>query len=92
MKAYSIPRPIVFLLDRNVVALIKHAVAGGRQHDARKLAYLDRLRALDVPENSMSPILSIMEGEKGCVEAEFRSLVNERIQETLRMNMTTGEQ
>ncbi|WP_175998270.1 hypothetical protein [Burkholderia stabilis] len=65
MNAHSIPRPVIFLLDRNVVALIKHAVAGGRQRDARKQAYLDGLRALDVPENSMSPILSIMEGEKG---------------------------
>ncbi|MDR0242905.1 MAG: hypothetical protein LBJ65_15015 [Burkholderia sp.] len=65
MNARPVQRPIIFLLDRNVVALIKDAVAGGRPHDARKQAYLDGLRALDVPENSMSPILSIMEGEKG---------------------------
>ena len=65
MNSHPIQRPGIFLLDRNVVALIKHAVAGGMQLDARKRTYLDGLRALDVPENSMSPILSIMEGEKG---------------------------
>ncbi|MDN7683903.1 hypothetical protein [Burkholderia cenocepacia] len=65
MNAQPIPRPVVFLLDRNVVAIIKDAIAGGKRHDARKQAYLDGLRALDVPGNTMSPILSIMEGERG---------------------------
>ncbi|MFL9951127.1 hypothetical protein PQR68_34575 [Paraburkholderia agricolaris] len=68
MQAVSplpVPTPTVFLLDRNVVALIKDAAVEGRQRDAKKQAYLDWLRTLDLSENGFSPLLSIMEGEKG---------------------------
>lgn len=61
--------PTVFLLDRNVVALIKDAAVDGKQRDAKKQAYLDWLRTLDVPENGFSPLLSIMEGEKGYADS-----------------------
>lgn len=57
--------PTIFLLDRNVVSLIKDAVVDGKQRNAKKQAYLDWLRTLDLPENVFSPLLSIMEGEKG---------------------------
>lgn len=65
MNSYPYQTPVFLLLDRNVVALIKQAVTGGKQRDPRKQAYVDALRTLDVPENSVSPILSIMEGERG---------------------------
>ncbi|WP_434716932.1 hypothetical protein P5X00_14575 [Paraburkholderia sp. A2RO-4L] len=60
-----VPAGTVFLLDRNVVSLIKSAVDGRVPTDAKKRAFLDGLRALDLPENSFSPLLSLMEGEKG---------------------------
>jgi hypothetical protein len=59
------PTPTIFLLDRNVVSLIKEAFVDGKQRNAKKQAYLDWLRTLDFPENVFSPLLSIMEGEKG---------------------------
>lgn len=59
----------IFLLDRNVVALIKDACVDGKQCDAKKQTYLDWLRTLDLPENGFSPLLSIMEGEKGYADS-----------------------
>lgn len=55
----------LLLLDRNAVAILKDAVAGKPQPDEKKQAALEALRALDVPEHSFSPLLSIIEGEKG---------------------------
>lgn len=55
----------IWLLDRNAVAILKDAVAGKPQTDAKKAEALERLRALDVPQNSITPLLSIIEGERG---------------------------
>ncbi|MBR8058927.1 hypothetical protein [Burkholderia dolosa] len=65
MNSPAVQTEAIFLLDRNVVSLIKDAVAGKTQTDAKKQAYLEWLRTLDVPAHSISPLLSIMEGEKG---------------------------
>ncbi|CAG4890898.1 hypothetical protein [Paraburkholderia gardini] len=65
VNSLPVPTRTIFLLDRNVVALIKDAAVDGKQRDAKKQAYLDWLRTLDRPENGFSPLLSIMEGEKG---------------------------
>ncbi len=59
----------LLLLDRNAVAIIKAAVAGKPQSDEAKMAALEALRALDIPENSISPLLSIIEGERGREDA-----------------------
>ena len=55
----------LFLLDRNAVSLIKNALAGTKTVGAKKLNDLFTLRALDVPRHSISPLLSIIEGERG---------------------------
>ncbi|TAM01113.1 MAG: hypothetical protein EPN70_20425 [Paraburkholderia sp.] len=55
----------LFLLDRNAVSLIKDAVAGREPPNAKKQADLVTLRALDVPQHSISALLSIMEGARG---------------------------
>ncbi|WP_321935389.1 hypothetical protein [Paraburkholderia sp. J8-2] len=65
MNGEVVPTDALFLLDRNVVALIKDVVAGRVQTDPKKQAYLEALRALDLPTHSMSPLPSIIEGEKG---------------------------
>lgn len=65
MSSSPVQTEALFLPDRNVVSLIKQAVAGRTPSDPKKQAYLDSLRRLDVPEHSVSPLLSIMEGEKG---------------------------
>ncbi|MCX5541471.1 hypothetical protein M3A49_18530 [Paraburkholderia sp. CNPSo 3076] len=64
MSSAYVQTKALFLLDRNVISLIKHAIAGRAQPDPKKQAYLEWLRTLDVPEHSLSPLLSIMEGEK----------------------------
>ncbi|UIF89263.1 hypothetical protein [Cupriavidus sp. UYPR2.512] len=65
MNSPSVSTETVLLLDRNAIAIIKDAVAGKPQPDEKKQKALDALRALDVPENSISPLFSIIEGEKG---------------------------
>lgn len=65
MNSSPIQTEALFLPDRNVVSLIKQAVAGRVPSDPKKQAYLAWLHRLDVPEHSVSPLLSIMEGEKG---------------------------
>jgi hypothetical protein len=59
-----VPTPTVFLLDRNVVTLIKDSAVDGKQRDAKKQAYLDWLRTLDLPENGFSPGGSILGGHQ----------------------------
>lgn len=55
----------LFLLDRNAVSLIKNALAGTKTVGVKKQNDLFTLRALDVPQHSISPLLSIIEGERG---------------------------
>jgi hypothetical protein len=53
------------LLDRNVVSVVKYANAGKRQKGAKEQAMLERLRAIDKPFHSVTPLLSLIEGEHG---------------------------
>ncbi|WP_304350853.1 hypothetical protein [Comamonas testosteroni] len=53
------------LLDRNAVDRIKDSNASKAQTDKKKLALLQRLRALDQPGICISPMLSVIEGEHG---------------------------
>ncbi|TDB43248.1 hypothetical protein [Photorhabdus luminescens] len=55
----------MYLLDRNVVNLIKNVVAGKELTDKRKLHYVQFLRRIDTPMSYISPLLSIIEGECG---------------------------
>jgi hypothetical protein len=48
----------LFLLDRNAVSLIKDAIADREPPNAKKQADLETLRALDVPQHSISALLS----------------------------------
>lgn len=59
----------LFLLDRNTVSLIKDAVVGTEMPNAKKQTDLVTLRALDVPQHSISPLLSTMEGERGYADS-----------------------
>lgn len=65
MNEQPVSTETLLLLDRNAVAIIKDAVAGKPQPDEKKRAALEALRALDAPEYSISPLLSIIEGERG---------------------------
>ncbi|KND57341.1 hypothetical protein BVER_02724 [Candidatus Burkholderia verschuerenii] len=65
IQPVSVRTETLFLLDRNVVAIIKTAVLSKEQPDDKKKAALEALRAIDLPQYSISPILSIIEGEKG---------------------------
>ena len=58
----------VIILDRNVISLIKDVNSGNVISDSNKLNMLSQLRELDIPENKISPIFSIIEGQKGRVE------------------------
>lgn len=55
----------VNLLDRNIVGLIKDANFGKLETDPVKIRFLRFLRALDRAPEHVSPLLSIIEGEKG---------------------------
>ncbi|MBN3829851.1 hypothetical protein G3O00_40710 [Burkholderia sp. Ac-20384] len=55
---------LVFL-DRNVVSVVKDANAGKRQKGTKELAMLERLRAIDKPFHSVTPLFSLIEGEHG---------------------------
>ena len=58
----------VIILDRNVISLIKDVNSGKVISDSNKLNMLSQLRELDIPENKISSIFSIIEGQKGRVE------------------------
>jgi hypothetical protein len=52
-------------LDRNAVSLIKEANVGRIQTVRRKIDFLLCLRELDRSDSYISPLLSIIEGERG---------------------------
>jgi hypothetical protein len=58
----------LFLLDRNAVSCIKDANDGKETTDEKKRALLERLRGMDQTGLVVSPLLSIIEGEKGRVD------------------------
>lgn len=55
----------LYFLDRNIVALIKRHNSGKHISDAKKIAKLDFLRSIDTPSSLVTPILSMIEGQKG---------------------------
>lgn len=55
----------VIILDRNVINLIKEVNLGKSITDNNKLDMLRRLKELDSVQNKISPIFSIIEGQKG---------------------------
>ena len=61
--------PKIILLDRNVISLIKDINSGKAITDSNKLCMVDRLRKLDSSKNKISPIFSIIEGQKGRLES-----------------------
>lgn len=66
--------PTVYQLDRNVVIEVEHALG------SKGTPFLERLRAIDIPGNVVSPLLSVTEGhvkEKRDVESFQASLDRE---------------
>ena len=58
----------IFLLDRNVVALIKDAAVDGKQRDAKKQAYLDKAVAQQSPVPVRVRFLTLDEGLFGILD------------------------
>lgn len=56
---------ILFLLDRNVISVIKDAVNDKALNDLNKVAMLDKLKEIDKTTSAISCILSLIEGQKG---------------------------
>jgi hypothetical protein len=59
----------LYLLDRNVVSIIKDSVDEKEQKDVKKLEMLCKLKEIDVASNAVSPILSLIEGQIGREES-----------------------
>ena len=59
----------IYLLDRNVISLIKESNNHRRQTDNNKINMLSRLRKIDRKTSFISPILSIIEGQTGSAES-----------------------
>lgn len=55
----------LFLLDRNVISVIKDANAGKEQKGEKQHDMLEYLRSIDAPQYAVSPLLSLIEGEHG---------------------------
>ena len=67
--------PKLLLLDRNVVALIKDAVAGREITGTKKLKWLEMLSKLDISINYISPLLSMIEGEHGRDDSAHEKII-----------------
>ncbi|MCE4548042.1 MULTISPECIES: hypothetical protein [unclassified Caballeronia] len=65
MNSTNIQTDTLFLLDRNVVSVIKVAIAGNEQKGEKEQRMLDFLREIDAPQYAISPLPSLMEGEHG---------------------------
>lgn len=77
--------PHLYLLDRNVVALIKDVVAAKELTDEKKLRYLEHLKAIDIHTSYISPLLSLIEGEKGREDStEEKATCQQKESEALR--------
>ncbi|WP_141667528.1 hypothetical protein [Burkholderia cepacia] len=59
------PTDTLFLLDRNVVDVIKVENAGKKQKGDKEQHMLRFLKSIDAPQYSISPLLSLIEGEHG---------------------------
>lgn len=77
--------PHFYLLDRNIVVLIKDVVAGKVMTDPRKLRCLQFLREIDTSMSCISPLLSIIEGEIGQEDsAQEKAACQQKESEALR--------
>jgi hypothetical protein len=65
MNATNVQTDTLFLLDRNVVSVLKIAIAGNEQKGEKEQRMLDFLRGVDSPQYAISPLPSLMEGEHG---------------------------
>ncbi|SPA02785.1 hypothetical protein CBM2626_B30103 [Cupriavidus taiwanensis] len=65
MNSTNVQTDTLFLLDRNVLSVIKVAIAGKEQKGEKEQRMLDFLRGIDVPQYAISPLPSLMEGEHG---------------------------
>ena len=59
----------IYLLDRNVISLIKDCNNLKRQNDKKKINMLNRLRKIDRSTSFISPMISIIEGQTGSAES-----------------------
>ena len=59
-----------YLLDRNIISLIKDSNKGKRQKNIEKIKILNKLRKMDRNNSFITPILSIIEGQIGKIESD----------------------
>lgn len=74
MNSNNVQTDTLFLLDRNVVSVIKVAVAGQEQKGKKERNMFGFLRKIDAPQYAISPILSLMEGEHGREDNEAEKI------------------
>ncbi len=67
----------IYLLDRNIVSIIKNSVDQKPEYDNNKIRMLAKLKSKDTKNNDFSALLSILEGQKGRIENK------EELKETL---------
>jgi hypothetical protein len=58
-----------YLLDRNVISLIRDRNNGKKQTDSNKISMLNRLNKIDRKRSFISPFLSVIEGKTGKSES-----------------------
>lgn len=70
-KVVNLKSRKIYLLDRNVVNLIKDYQAGKlASNNDNKSKMLQELKSIDCAESYISPLLSIIEGEKGRLDSK----------------------
>ncbi len=55
----------LYFLDRNIVDLIKRCNSGKKVSDPKKIEKMDFLKCIDTPSSLVTPMLSMIEGQKG---------------------------
>jgi hypothetical protein len=76
----------IYLLDRNVVSIIKRAVEGKVETEEKKIGMLKYLREIDRRNSAITPILSLIEGEKGREDSyKEKSMCLEKETEVIRL-------
>jgi hypothetical protein len=71
-------RQAVYLLDRNIISLIRNVNSGKLPTDDNKKLMLEQLKDKDKKENLFSPMTSIAEGNQKRImnEEEFRTVID----------------
>jgi len=59
-----------FLVDRNVLSIIKNSNSGKPTEDKEKFMMLRKLRKIDMHNNFITPLVSIIEGQIGKIESD----------------------